>query len=123
MKVKVITTRYQTALIEWIGDDGIHRGTVPEEVVNDDIVRDDLLSLAIPYGMDWEFMLDGALGNVTPQVIANNLHRVGIWTLQDLRSRPQDAIGAIQAAYHLDFQTLLRLTEQHLRDNEEVYHG
>lgn len=111
MIVKVISTKYQGSLIEWSEDGALRRGIVPEEVIIDDAVRDDLLSIAIPYGLDWEHILADTMANVTPQIISNNLHNSGIWTIDDLRSNPMVALGAIQSAYGLDISILLRSAE------------
>jgi len=111
MLVKVIGTKSQSALIEWSRDGELHRGTVPEEVIIDGTVRDDLISIAIPYGLDWGYILQNVMNTVTPQIISNNLHNAGIWTIDDLRRNPMVAVGAIQSAYGLDFSILLRSAE------------
>jgi hypothetical protein len=111
MIVRVINAKSQCALIEWSEDGTLYRGTVPEEVIIDDAVRDDLLSIAIRYGLDWEHILADAMENVTPKIISNNLHKAGIWTVNDLRDNPMAALAALQATYGLDVSILLRSAE------------
>lgn len=114
MDVRLLSKQDGTALIELIIDGNIRRGFVPEEVLQDDNTLDDaLISLVVPYGLDWEFILENAIGQVTPQRLAAELRRVGLWTLQDLRSNPQAAFGALQAVYGLDLSTLIRTAEDY----------
>jgi len=115
MIVKVINAKNQVALIEWREDGTVHRGIVPEEVIINETVRDDLISIVIPYGMDWEHLIADTLLNVTPQIISDNLHKVGIWTIDDLRGNPMVALGAIQTSYGLDFSILLRSAETFIK--------
>lgn len=112
MKVKVISNEYGSVLVEWLDSDGIlQRGYIPSEIVNVDEIPDGALSLAVPYGVDWAFVLTGAINSVTPEVIAKMLRNRGIWTLQDARRNPEVVVGALQQAYSLDFQTILRVAE------------
>lgn len=122
MDVKVLDVQNGTAQIELIIDGDIKRGLVPEEVLQDNNTLDDaLVSLVVPYGLDWEYILEDAIGHITPQRLAAELRRVGLWTIQDLRANPQAAFGALQAVYGLDFSALLRSAEDYA--NLEVTNG
>jgi len=111
MDVKIIKRERQKALIEW-KDNGLpKRGTVPEELLNGDTIDDTLVSLAVPYGIDWAFVLEGAIRIINFEDIAASLYKHGIWTLEDIRRNPQAVMGAIQSAYGLDYSSIIRLAE------------
>jgi len=112
MDVKIVGRENGKVLVEWREDGCLRRGIVPEEVVNGEVIDDELLSLAITYGIDFEFLLEQALDNVTPQAITCRLHNAGIWTYEDMRANPTVVRGVIMAAYGVDFQTLYRIAEE-----------
>jgi len=119
MIVQIINVEQGRALIQYESDGYLHRGIVPEEIIIDNVVDDTLLSLAIPYGVDWEFVM-GSSRTITWKDIANCLRKAGIWTLVDLRMNPQAVLGAIQTAYRLDAQMMRAYGEQfekELKDN------
>jgi len=64
------------------------------------------LALAIPYGLPWEEF-------VKHPAIPEKLRQAGIYTLADLIKRPEAALGAIQAAYGQDLQTLIILARNY----------
>lgn len=104
MQVKVIALRGQAALVEWIeSDGGARRATVPVEAVVDGVVNDALLAYALPYGLPWEELYQI---RVTPEAVARELRKRGIWTLADLHQKPNEAAAAIRAAANLDVAAL-----------------
>lgn len=104
-KVTVIRRKNRAVLVQWVNGDGkITRGSIPAEDLHDrDMVDEETLEMAIPAYFPWAELIEIT---VTPQDIEDNLHRVGIWTLEDLIERPNAAVGAIQAAYKMDMATL-----------------
>lgn len=67
-------------------------------------------AMAVDYGVPWR---DLVTMDATPEDLERQLHRVGIWTIDDLRRNPEAAQGAIMAAYGVDFQTLARLATKY----------
>lgn len=59
----------------------------------------------IPYGVDFSRV---EMLSVTPHDVDRELKRRGIWTIADLRARPNDAVGALQAVYGFDLARLLQ---------------
>lgn len=114
MFIKVIDKGYDRALIEWVEGGVPQRGFIPIEMLTGNMIPDNALSLAVPYGVDWAFELQGAIGNVTPDVIAKLLRSTGIWTLQDALKNPNAVLGALQQAYGIDLQVILRLAKESL---------
>lgn len=123
MIVKIIETINKNILIEWEDDNGLHRGTVPEETLNGNVIDDTMLSLAIPFGVEWEFVLEDFVGEMTPQNLASSLRKAGIWTFEDLRARPQKALQVIQSIYGVDLSSLIRSTRMFVKDLEDNKHG
>ena len=108
-KVKVIQQKGQAALVEWIAEDGLHRATIPASTIIKGQVSEDELSYGIVYGEPWEELITLS---ATPETIAAELRRCGIWTKEDLESRPTQALSAIQAAYGFGLADLLRAVRQ-----------
>lgn len=104
MKVKVIKRDKQSTLVEWVDAGIYHRGTIPVSEIADDEVNVETLNMSIPYGVPWAEYMNM---DVKPEDIENELHRRGIWTSEDLRSKVNEAIGAIQTVYRTDVSTLL----------------
>jgi len=109
IQVRVIQKKGMAALVEWLDADGTHRATIPAKAIKGNLVAKDELDYGIPYGEPWEEMLEL---NATPEAIAESLRKCGIWTYEDLLSRPQQALGAIQAAYGFDLAALYRAAKQ-----------
>lgn len=113
MKVRIVSTHNRSALIEWMDpEEGIKRGIIPEELIMNSEVLEELLFTAIPYGVDWAFALEGVLHEVTPKILAEALYGSGFWTLQDLRQNPNAVIGVILSVCGIDFQTLVIAAER-----------
>lgn len=69
-------------------------------------VDSDNLDMAIPYGLPWEEL-------VNHPAIPGKLRQAGIYTYQDLVEKHQQALGAIQAAYGQDLQTITILARHY----------
>lgn len=110
IEVKTVRQKGLVALVEWVAPDGLKRGVVPAEAIVKGKVDRDELGLAMPYGEPWEELVTVS---ATPQKIAAELRRVGIWTKEDLEARPNQALSAIQAAYGVGLADLLRAVRQH----------
>ena len=109
IKVKIIQQKGQAALVEWIADDGLHRATIPADTIIKGQVASDELEYGIIYGEPWEELIEIS---ATPETIAAELRRCGIWTKADLEARPQQALSAIQAAYGVGLADLLRAVRE-----------
>ena len=111
IKVNVIRRKGATTLVQYANDDGIQRVSIPSTSVNEGDLVDELeLSLGIPYGLPWEEIVKFG---VTPEKLAAEFRKRGIWTLDDLTSDMQGAVGALLAVYGVDALRLLRLAKQY----------
>jgi hypothetical protein len=61
--------------------------------------------LGIPFGMDWSRLV---IFRASPIDLDNELKRHGIWTYDDLFSRHNDVVAALQAVYKIDAVALVR---------------
>ena len=109
VKVKVVQQKGQAALVEWIAEDGAHRATIPTSTIIKGQVSENELEYGIAYGEPWEELVTIS---ATPETIAAELRRCGIWTKEDLESRSTQALSAIQAAYGVGLADLLRAVRQ-----------
>lgn len=109
MRVRVISRKGGAVLVEWASPDGLKRVVVPAGSLRDDEVSEEELALGIEYGLPWEELLSL---EVTPEAIAAELRRRGIWTLADLRAKPNTAVAALQAAYGVGLAALMQAAER-----------
>jgi len=107
--VRVVQKKGQAALVEWVDFDGTHRATIPAKAIIGGKTAKDELDYGITYGEPWEEMI---VLSATPEAIAEQLRKCGIWTREDLEARPNQALSAIQAAYGVGLAALLRAVRQ-----------
>jgi len=110
MNISIIRRDNDFVFAEWHEDDMPVRGHIPLNVVNGDEVLDAAMSLAIPYGIDWTFYLEGAGCHISERV-AMCLRKANVWTLQDVIRNPAAVDGALKQAYSLDFQVIMKLAK------------
>lgn len=119
--VKVVPLRGDAVVVEWQEDDVLKRATVPPGALIADgdqhRVTDDVLFKGIPYGVPWADLITLA---ATPEAIEAELHRVGIWTVDDLRGNTAVAVSALQRIYKVDLAALLQAATRFDRGDETV---
>lgn len=101
--VRRLKSTEETALVEWVEDGKVKRGYVPAKKFNPEGMPDSVLSKATPFGLPWAKI---AQLHATPEDLETALHNADIWTFDDLITKIQAGIGAIQTAYHLDHAAL-----------------
>jgi hypothetical protein len=102
-KVRRLSGTTEVVLIEWVKDGEACRGFVPAKKFSAEGMPDSVLSKATPYGLPWAKL---ASFQASPEELEKALHNADIWTMDDLITKIQAAIGAIQTAYHLDYAAL-----------------
>ncbi|MEE9572774.1 MAG: hypothetical protein V3W20_07000 [Candidatus Neomarinimicrobiota bacterium] len=96
--MKIIQIQGNSKLVEYIDEKGNYqRCILPLEETD--------IELGIPYGLPFEEF-------VIHHLIPNELRKRGIWTLEDLRIKRNQALGAIQAAYGQDLATITQLAQK-----------
>lgn len=115
-RVRVLRRKNGLALIEWPVGDDFRRSWIPISTFQDDLgstatVEHPEYGLPFEDGIPWEEIIVMA---ASPNIIARELRRQGIWTIEDLRARPDDARAAIQSAYRMDLQALRLAAEEYM---------
>lgn len=108
MKISIIEQRGAAALVEWRDGAGLHRATIPAQVIGATDGETHAtwaeLQQGIPFGMDF---MNLEIGKVGTAAIARELHERGIWNADDVRKNVAGARAALLAAYGKDLETLL----------------
>lgn len=81
VSVRCIRHKGDAALVEWIDRGQYRRGFIPLSSIKDGTVKETTLKRAVPYGIPWEKCIKIT---ATPEEIANELRRAGMWTLEDI---------------------------------------
>ena len=110
MKISTISKDNDFVFAQWQDGTMPMRGHIPVELVMGDEVSDEAMSLAIPYGIDWTFYLEGAGCHISERV-AMCLRKANVWTLQDVIRNPAAVDGALKQAYSLYFQVIMKLAK------------
>jgi hypothetical protein len=111
MKVKLIKQHGQAAIVEYQNEIGIQRVVVPMGTIVNGEVDDAMLEAGIPYGEPWSSAIQV---HTTPETIETELHRRGIWTIEDARADPLKVREAALAAFGRDIQQLLRYVNRRI---------
>lgn len=122
VETRVLQQDRDLLLVEWHDGRKLRRAWVTADMV--EAKTDNAATVlspgeGIPYGMEWSRLIELT---TTPAAIEQELHRLGIWTLADLRSNPQQVVAAIQAAYGFARGQLLQAAERYeekLKEKEE----
>ena len=115
VKVRVVRVTGPSAVVEWAG--GLKRAVIPAaEVISDELyatVPADVLDEGAPYGLPWERLVKM---EATPEKLADELHRNGIWTMEDVESNPRAIMGALQTVYGVELSTLIQAAHKEVRN-------
>lgn len=91
LPVRLVAHKDGSALVEWIDEAGMYcRVYVPLDKLDRGTVASKDLAKGIPYGLPWEQWIEI---QATPERIANELRRMGIWCWQDMSNAALDAVN------------------------------
>ena len=93
LQIRVISKNNSTALINWEENGIAHCGYIPKDEISDGMVSKDILEIATPYGISWDDFPE--LPVLKKEMLINHLHKLGIWSTGDIRSRVADVQFAI----------------------------
>jgi len=109
--VRVLRQEGQGALVEWRDADGdFHRGFVPAGAASEGACDSADLEAALDYGARWEELVDTS--GFTPERLAAELRRRGVWTAKDAEERPGQVVKAIVVASGVTAAALRRAAEK-----------
>lgn len=115
--VQIIQTHNDLVLIQWTDKDNILRRTWVKELnlLNLQGRRAEVVdpSDGFPYGVEfWRLVKMKA----TPKDFDRELKTRGIWTVADVRNRPQEVVGALAATYGIDLAALMVALDRYEKD-------
>lgn len=94
LPVRLVAHKDGSALVEWIDADGMYRRAyVPMDKLDKGTVASKVLAKGIPHGLPWEKWIEIT---VTPEQIANELRRQGVWGWEDITNA---AVSAANKAF------------------------
>lgn len=105
---RVILRKNNLTLVQWGDGEELRRAWVTPEMiesVNGENAQVIAPGRGLPYGEDWAALVTLT---ATPTQVDRELKRAGIWTLADLEARPNEALGAVLAAFRFDLGVLKR---------------
>ena len=89
LPVRLVAHEGESALVQWIDADGMYcRVYVPLDKLEEGTVASKDLERGIPYGLPWEEWIEV---QATPEKVANELRRQGVWCWQDVNNAALDA--------------------------------
>lgn len=115
--VQIIRRSNDLVLVQWTGKDDILRRNwvASNEISNEKGRSAEVIDPAsgIPEGVEfWRLVTMKA----NPKDLDRELKVRGIWTAADVRSRPNEVISALMAAYGVDLATLILAVDQYEKD-------
>jgi hypothetical protein len=94
LPVRLMAHKDGSALVEWMDESGMYcRVYVPFGKLDKGTVASKELAKGIPYGLPWEEYIEVT---ATPEQIANELRRQGVWCWQDINNA---ALSAANRAF------------------------
>jgi hypothetical protein len=106
--IHLIQSNEQTNLYEGvIPDEGLVRRILPAK--NRTPTQEEF-EQGVPSGLPFAELI-GEASKDLPQNLETALHNAGIWTVDDLRTKGKQAVGAFQAAYGLELSRLIQIAE------------
>jgi len=100
IKARKIKRKGSAVLLEYSQDGVLKRSIVSskdiegfKEVDSNIVIPENLLDQGIPYGIPWELMVMSY--TITPLIVSEKLHSLGIWTYEDAISKPQLVMEAV----------------------------
>lgn len=118
--VQIILRKGGWILVEWTNTEGkLRRAWATPQMVRESgpTPLADRPERGMPYGVDFSRLVTLS---ATSENLDTALKRRGIWTLDELRTRQQDVLGALQDTYGIDLAGLLnaaKLYEQELKNH------
>jgi hypothetical protein len=116
----LITRRGEVGLIETVREGETIRCMLPIELlVGENIeLSESQINAGIPYGLPFGEFLH--LSKFTGPLIEKSMHNNGIWTLEDLRTKPQQVIRVLQSVYGIELASLIQQTEEYITKSHEA---
>jgi hypothetical protein len=109
LPVRVMSITGKSALVEWVDKGGVHRASLPADKVGEKVDQE-LLDAAPPFGVPWAEL---PIKPFTGKELQAALYAAGLWTAEDVMTRPQVVIGALQGLLWLHLGSLVEFAAKH----------
>lgn len=103
-----------SAVVRWLEGKDHRAAIIPAQHIaglnmgmSVDLPPEVVTSGAIPYGLDFEMFVQKEGVIIEPIDLQNAMRAHGVWTLKDLRSKPQEAIAAFLSVVRVAYEKML----------------
>lgn len=103
VQVKVISHKGHSALVEY--DGGNKRAYIPRDKLDGDRIAQEELDKGVRYGLEFERLITCS---ATPEAIAAELKRRGVWTYDNLCQKPHAVHKAFMQFFGKDLAALMQ---------------
>lgn len=94
--VRVIRRLGKSSALQYLEGDKLKAVVVPAEVLEGDKADAAELEKGAPYGVAWSELVDLP---ADPEAVEQELYRQGLWTPEDVRTKPQRVMAALMTVY------------------------
>ena len=103
----------KSIVVEYVEKGELKRTTLPIESVNGGKVDAETLGMGVPYGIDWSGL---KFEPITGDQLAEELHKNGIWTREDVQRNPGAVQGAFQKIVGLSMSKIYQVANGHNKE-------
>lgn len=107
--IRLVEQTGASALVEYWKKGRLNRVIVPVVEIRKGKVKSEILDAGIPWGEAWESL---PYPQVTPDQIADELHRQGIWTKEDVLKNRGAVSAAIQQVHGPIIQIIMQFINE-----------
>ena len=94
--VRVIRRLGKSSALQYLEGDKLKAVVVPAEVLEGGKADAAELEKGAPYGVAWSELVDLP---ADPEAVEQELYRQGLWTPEDVRTKPQRVMAALMTVY------------------------
>lgn len=122
VKVRIIFGKGLATLVEYIDSEGYLARTSVKTTELQNVALDNSTALVsqtsldqgVPYGLPFEYKFKERV--ITAKSIGDELHKVGIWTAEDIQKNTKGTYEAILSAAALSLSDVLALAQENLKE-------
>lgn len=114
---KILFRKKSAVLVEFSETSILERYSFPAESIKVEedgstvlVSDEDIDQMGIAYGVPWEYLLEGII--VSPNQLADSLHKNGIWTAEDAMSNPDGIKGALLSSLSHSISSIIRVAKE-----------
>ena len=123
IEVMIVFRKKQATVIEFSDKSGMPcRLSLPSEMIRESpdgkvyFTEDELSIYGIPYGIPWEHLLKEII--ISPEKLAGELRRNGIWTRDDVYKKPDGVKGALFASLSTPMASIIKIAKESIPTEE-----